>query len=174
MDMGLILRGQSTSVAEDAWPIKYSSWSPPLLAKVAAWEQAQLEAARIRRNRRTIARALRSQFDKRTHRRTSYPASDAALQPPKLYISISSASVRALRLLTLPRPTISSIWSQAREEIFSLPHNTRGYGCVVDGSAAAPHVPNSKANIALVSASDRVLLLLTGPSPIFYLPIDTS
>ena len=55
MDMGLILRGQSTSVAADAWPIKHSSWSPPLLAKVAAWEQAQLEAARIRRNRRTIA-----------------------------------------------------------------------------------------------------------------------
>ena len=176
IDIGFKLRGQSTSVAADTWPIKYSSWSPPLLAKVSAWEQAQLKAARKRRNRRTITRALRLQFDERTHRRitstssSTYPASDATLQPSKLYISTSSASVRALRLLALPRPTISSNWSEALE-IFSLPpQDTRGKGWMVDGSAAVdPHVPN----IALVSASDRVLLLLSGPAPIFYLPIDT-
>ena len=81
MGVGIILGGQMAGDT-GTWP--NSNWSPSKLAKVAAWEQAQFEAARKKANRRT----LRSQFHKMTHRRTTStsssncPASDAALQPP--------------------------------------------------------------------------------------------
>ena len=46
MGVGFILGGQITSLAADAGTWPNSSWSPSKLAKVAAWEQAQLEDAR--------------------------------------------------------------------------------------------------------------------------------
>ena len=61
MGVGFILGGQNTSLAADTgiWP--NSSWSTSKLAKVAAWERAQLEDARKKPNRRTLR-----QFDQRT------------------------------------------------------------------------------------------------------------
>ena len=55
------------------WPNK--GWSRPLLpdhGELAASEQAQLEAARARRGWRPIRRALSSQFNTSTHRRSSF------------------------------------------------------------------------------------------------------
>ena len=60
MGVGIILGGQMAGDT-GTWP--NSNWSPSKLAKVAAWEKAQLEDARKKPNRRTFRL-----FDKRTHR----------------------------------------------------------------------------------------------------------
>jgi len=51
MGVGFILGGQSTSLAADTSTCPNSSWSQSKLAKVAVWEQAQLEDARKKPNR---------------------------------------------------------------------------------------------------------------------------
>ena len=111
-----------TSLAADT-----STWSPSKLAKVAAWEQAQFEAARKKANRRT----LRSQFHKMTHRRTTSTssstcsASDAALQAPKLYIiSGQSAEVFLIDVFLIAEVFLIDIGFKLRGQSTSVAADT--------------------------------------------------
>ena len=70
--MGLGISAALQAGLAKPWPNNHSGLSRPLLpyhAALAAYEEAQLQAARARRGWRPISRVLSSKYNKRTHRR---------------------------------------------------------------------------------------------------------
>ena len=112
-----------------------SGWSRPMLpdhADLAATEQAQREAARARRGRRLIRRALSAHFDPQTHRRRGSPACRLPSWAPYQDLFIPIPPRRSIvNLLLQPTNDSSAVRLAAsyhqKALIFSLSRNTTGF-----------------------------------------------